>query len=190
MFRGKFPGMVYIIFLCWDDRPFVTFSHLLENLAAVKCQKMVLKKLPYCEHSKQVACFKDPASAFCNELCDQPMGCCSKKCKGQCGGCQKLNLDINKVRLGQIKRTKHPNHPCERVLYCQHLCGLSCHSKDQGCNSECKESCRQCCIHHKCQMPCSVTCAPCLEACPWKCAHHECPVACGSVCRLDGCQFQ
>lgn len=160
-------------------------SHLLKNLKAVKCQKTVLKKLPNCEHSKQIPCFKDPASAVCTESCDQRMGCCSKKCKGSCGNCQKQNSGTNQVQSGLIKRINHIVHPCERVLYCQHLCGLPCHPKDQGCNSECKQPCRQRCNHHKCPGYCSVTCTPCLEVCPWKCAHHECPVPCGSVSRLD-----
>ena len=157
------------------------FSHMLEDLGLVKCQKRVLKKLPYCEHSKQAACHKDPSTVTCTDLCDQPMGCCSRKCKGKCGDCQKRNLDVTKARSGPITRVNHTGHPCERALYCQHFCGRLCHPKDQGCNNECKESCRQRCDHYKCPKPCSATCAPCLEACPWKCDHHECPVACGSV---------
>ena len=161
--------------------PPVIFSHLLEDLKSVKCQKIVLKKLPFCEHSKRVACHKDPATVACTELCDQPMGCCSKKCKGKYGECQKLNLQVHKVRSRKIARVNHTQHPCERALYCQHLCGRPCHPKDQGCNDECKQPCRQRCIHHECLKHCSATCTPCLEVCPWRCAHQECPVACGSV---------
>src|SRR5258705_6703957 len=73
--QSQVPWYVSCYSSLWKFRLFVTFSHLLENLGAVKCQKMVLKKLPYCEHSKQVACFKDAASALCTEVCDQPMGC-------------------------------------------------------------------------------------------------------------------
>ena len=156
-------------------------SYQFEDLKSVKCQKIVEKKLPYCEHSKQVACYKDPGSVTCTELCDQPMCCCSKKCKGRCGECQKLNLDVNAVRSGLISRSKHTVHPCERTLYCQHLCASPCHSKDVGCSTECKQSCRQRCIHRKCPEPCFTTCTPCLEPCPWRCDHHKCPVACGSV---------
>ena len=161
------------------------FSRLLEELKSVKCEEMVLKKLPYCEHSKLVQCHRNPSSTTCTELCDQPMDCCSRKCKGKCGECQKQNLSVTSIRLGLIARINHVGHPCERALYCQHLCGRPCHPKDRGCNNECKESCRQRCIHHKCQKPCSATCAPCLEQCPWRCDHHECPVACGSVRRFD-----
>ena len=177
-FENSFP----LVALMWTP---VIHSYLLEGLEFVKCRKLVQKKLPYCEHSKQVACHKDPASATCTELCDQPMGCCSGKCKGRCGGCQKLNLDVNKVRSGPIARVNHTQHPCERALYCRHLCGRPCHPKDEGCNSECMQSCRQRCIHYKCSKSCSTICAPCLDACPWRCEHYECPVACGSVCRFD-----
>lgn len=148
---------------------------------SVKCQKVVKKKLKHCVHSKEVACHQDPASVTCTEPCGQLMGCCSKKCKGRCGDCQKRNQNDNKVRPRQIRRVNHTEHPCDRALYCQHICGRPCHPKNQGCNTECKEPCRQRCIHHTCPNLCSITCAPCLEACPWKCDHHECPVACGSV---------
>ena len=96
--------------------------------------------------------------------------------------CQKLNLDINS---GPIKHINHTRHPCKHALYCQHLCGSLCHPRDQGCNTECKKSCCQSCIHYKCPRPCSATCALCLELCLWKCAHYECLVSCGSVCWLD-----
>lgn len=152
---------------------------------SVRCPKIVKKKLLYCEHSKEVACYKNPASVTCTELCDQPMGCCPKICKGRCGECQKRNLDVNLVRLGPIARVNHTEHPCERALYCQHLCESPCHPKDQGCNSDCRNPCRQRCIHYTCPDPCSTPCTPCPEMCPWKCAHHECPVACGSVCWLS-----
>ena len=147
---------------------------------------MVLRKLPHCEHSKRVACYKDPASVNCTEPCDQPMECCPRKCEGRCGDCQKLNLNLNTVLLELIPRVNHTEHPCERSLCCQHLCGRPCHPKDTGCNSECRRSCRQRCIHHRCLEPCSAVCSPCPEACPWRCEHHECPVACGSVCQPDG----
>ena len=157
------------------------FSHQLKNLESIKCQKVVQKRLPHCEHSKQVACCKDPASITCAEPCDKPMGCCSRKCNGRCGECQTRSLNVGEVRLGLIARVNHIEHPCKRVLYCQHLCGNPCHHEDKGCNSECKQPCRQRCVHRTCPEPCSAICPPCLEACPWRCEHHECPVACGSV---------
>lgn len=161
-------------------------SYQLEDLTSVKCKKIVRKKLPYCEHSNEVACYENPASVTCAALCDQPMVCCSKKCKGKCGGCQWQSLGIGEARSGLIARLNHTQHPCERALYCQHLCRSPCHPKDRDCNSECKESCRQQCAHYKCPNPCSAPCTPCLEPCPWRCAHHECPVPCGSVCCFCG----
>ena len=83
------------------------YSYLLGDLGFVKCQKMVQKKLPYREHSKRIACYKDPSSANCTEPCDQPMSCCSKKCKGKCGGCRKLDLDVKKVQSGLITLVNH-----------------------------------------------------------------------------------
>ena len=51
-FRGEFE--VILLGMIGNIRH---FSHFLDDLKYVKCQKMGLKKLPYCEHSKQVACF-------------------------------------------------------------------------------------------------------------------------------------
>ena len=173
--------------MCFSNGIILTltaFSHQLGDLSSIKCQKQVLKKLPYCEHSRRVPCHKGLSSAVCTELCDQIMGCCSKKCKGKCGECQKQNFNTDKALSGPIARVNHTYHSCERALYCQHLCGRPCHPMGQGCNDECKESCRQSCIHRFCPKSCSATCAPCSEACPWKCDHHECPVACGSVCYI------
>ena len=165
-------------------------SYQLDNLASVKCRKIVEKKLVHCEHSKTVACHEDPASVTCTEPCNQVMNCCSsKKCKGRCGDCQVQSSKAGEVPSGLIPRVLHADHPCERVLYCQHRCGRPCHPEDQGCNSKCKQSCCQRCIHQACPEPCSVACTPCLETCSWKCDHHECPVACGLVCRF-GRYFQ
>lgn len=166
----------------------VAYSYQLDDLTSVKCQKIVEKKLPYCEHSKRVPCYMDPASVTCTELCDQPMDCCPtpKICKGRCGECQARNLTPDEVPCGPIHRLNHAKHPCERVLYCQHRCGCPCHPKDQGCNKRCKQPCRQSCTHYKCPAPCFTPCSTsCLEMCPWRCDHHQCPVACGSVCLPD-----
>ncbi|KAF9780977.1 hypothetical protein BJ322DRAFT_1011491 [Thelephora terrestris] len=159
----------------------------LDDLTSFECQRIVEKKLPHCEHSKQVACYQDPASVSCTELCEQQMDCCPKICKGRCGECQSRSLTAEEVPSGPIQRVNHAEHPCERVLYCQHRCGRPCHPKDQGCNNQCKRSCLQRCTHHKCRQPCFTPCDPCLKTCPWSCGHHECPVACGSVCARLPC---
>lgn len=157
---------------------------MLEKLDEAKCRTRVTKRLPRCEHSATMPCHKDPSKHRCTELCSGIMDCCGKTCKSRCNDC--LNTTIHAttvVTIGPVTRTVHSRHPCERPLYCHHLCELDC-SQDHQCNRSCKLGCRQQCGHQECKKPCSEPCAPCMEPCMWRCAHHECPVTCGSVCPL------
>ena len=154
--------------------PFLTFSsqsHSLEDLTLVQCEQKVVKKLPSCGHSLSVPCHQDPRKAVCQELCGGTMLCCSRSCRSKCSDCQQVtkpSLPHNFV--GIIARTSHVEHPCERLLYCQHNCGLAC-SQNHDCNSMCAEQCRQTCSHHACTLPCWQPCPPCMEPCDWTCAH-------------------
>ncbi|KAI0338622.1 hypothetical protein BDW22DRAFT_1362689 [Trametopsis cervina] len=161
--------------------------YLYDTLEEVRCTQKVVKKLPHCEHSAMMACHKDPAQFQCQELCGGTTDCCAKTCKAKCYECQKLSIPKVGTAVAMIKRSVHKTHPCERTLYCQHLCGLNCHTKEQGCNPTCQGECRQRCSHHHCDKPCSTPCAPCMESCMWRCPHHECPVACGSICARLPC---
>lgn len=157
---------------------------MLEQLDNVKCVKEVSKKLPSCEHSARMPCHRDPSTYVCRETCNGAMDCCSKKCTSKCSDCQEISRASAAVPIPDsrpIQRAKHKPHPCERTLYCQHLCLLDCHPKDAGCNPQCKQSCRQECTHRKCPHLCSTPCSPCMEACAWSCPHYSCPVSCGSV---------
>ena len=156
-------------------------SHMLEELENVECNIQMLRKLPYCEHSMTMPCSVDPASVACSAPCQGALQCCGKTCKSTCSACLSTTLPDGPDVEGQVLRTLHVSHPCERILKCQHLCGLSCHPGDESCNPKCKEECRQQCVHHWCPLPCSNPCAPCMEPCPWTCPHEACPVLCGSV---------
>ncbi|KZT65176.1 hypothetical protein DAEQUDRAFT_539533 [Daedalea quercina L-15889] len=163
--------------------------HMMEKLVSVKCQKLVPKRLPHCEHMTTTQCSKDPATIECSNPCGGMLSCCSKTCKSTCSDCQRHTLRLGGDKAGvrdRIARTQHRPHPCDRPLYCQHTCGLDC-SQDHHCNTKCKQACRQDCVHHKCPKPCSEPCAPCMEPCPWSCAHQSCPVACGSICSRLPC---
>ncbi|KAI9068435.1 hypothetical protein FKP32DRAFT_1561707 [Trametes sanguinea] len=158
----------------------------LEDLASVKCGKMVRKSLPTCEHYAMVACHRDPATVQCKAPCKGIMECCSKQCKSSCGSCQALSTPLPPAQGQKNTRTKHNFHPCERLLYCQHQCALPC-SQEHECNTKCQSRCRQECMHHRCPRPCSEPCAPCMEPCTWSCAHFSCPVVCGSICSRLPC---
>lgn len=157
-------------------------SHLLEDLESFKCDEQVRKRLPGCEHTAAVPCHQDPSTVWCLEPCAQPLQCCTKTCKSTCSSCRSLTIDHTSPRkTGRIVRSHHAAHPCERMRYCGHKCGLDCHPKGQNCNPLCRQTCRQRCVHHKCPKICSEPCSPCMEPCTWSCAHQSCPVLCGSV---------
>lgn len=158
-------------------------SHEMGALADVKCTVNVTKRLPTCEHTAIVPCHKDPATVSCSSICGGQLSCCSRSCRSKCCECQfatKAASADAPAATGRLARSQHKTHPCERLLYCQHLCGRPC-SQDHGCNTACDQKCRQACSHRSCPKHCSKPCAPCMEPCDWSCRHISCPVLCGSV---------
>jgi hypothetical protein len=157
-------------------------SHMLEILRAVKCVAKISKHLPECEHSAIMTCFKDPAAFQCKEVCGGMTTCCSRQCTSRCHECQTITKEKTtaSARSLPLVRIHHRDHPCQRLLKCQHLCGLPC-SAEHSCNPKCPQLCRQRCSHRRCKKPCWEPCPPCMEPCEWRCPHHSCPVVCGSV---------
>ncbi|KAK0443129.1 uncharacterized protein EV420DRAFT_1067387 [Desarmillaria tabescens] len=162
--------------------------HQAENLASVFCHEKVSKRLSLCGHDAIMRCSDDPQKHKCIKACGGTMPCCEKTCKSFCGDCTGLNLPgaLGTHRPLKIERTLHKSHQCERLLFCQHKCGLDC-SKDHECNTSCKQQCRQRCSHHRCPKSCAQDCAPCAEPCDWNCPHLSCPVLCGSICARLPC---
>jgi hypothetical protein len=158
-------------------------SYMLEDLSAINCVANVSKRLPGCEHSAVMACSLDPAAFTCKEVCGGLTQCCSRTCTSQCHVCQKVTKEkaaAGSQRSQRLDRTHHGDHACQRLLKCQHFCGLPC-SSNHSCNPKCPEACRQRCGHRKCEKPCWEPCPPCMEPCEWRCLHQSCPVVCGSV---------
>jgi hypothetical protein len=155
---------------------------MLENLGDVYCDSQVLKRLTGCEHSAMMACSESPASFTCGEACGALTGCCSGQCTARCHECQKATQEKAVAPAGSLSlvRVHHGGHACQRLLKCQHLCGLPC-SSDHSCNQECSELCRKRCAHRECEEPCWKPCPPCMEPCEWRCPHESCPVVCGWV---------
>ncbi|KAI0375984.1 hypothetical protein BV20DRAFT_31266 [Pilatotrama ljubarskyi] len=183
---GKCEFPVYDVLLPCGHSAKKIPCHKLENLATVQCTQPVKKRLPTCEHSTMIACYRDPVSVRCREPCSGALECCSKTCKATCGDCQGVNVESPRTKSNKVTRVHHVSHPCERPLYCEHRCSLPC-SRDHECNTRCKETCRQQCAHHSCPKPCSEPCAPCMQPCVWSCAHFSCPVLCGSICSRLPC---
>ncbi|KAG7441498.1 uncharacterized protein BT62DRAFT_908111 [Guyanagaster necrorhizus] len=162
-----------------------------EDLSSVFCHEEVIKWLPLCGHEATVYCSDDLKEHKCLNACGGTMSCCGKTCKSSCGDCTKLNLPVTQAGIERvfslrIIRILHKSHQCERLLFCQHKCGLDC-SQDHECNTSCAQACRQRCSHHKCPKPCAQDCAPCAEPCDWICPHLSCPVLCGSICARLPC---
>jgi hypothetical protein len=137
-----------------------------------------------------MACSEDPSSFECKEACGGLTDCCSGPCTARCHECQKVTQEKATVPLGSfpLVRLHHHSHLCQRLLKCQHPCGLPC-SSDHSCNQECPKRCRQRCAHRKCKEPCWMPCPPCTDRCNWRCPHESCPVVCGSVSKFKSTIF-
>ncbi|KAI1789279.1 hypothetical protein LXA43DRAFT_590107 [Ganoderma leucocontextum] len=185
---GKCMFPVYSVALPCGHTASKAFCYQLDDLATVKCSVQVRKELPGCEHSAIMACFRDPNLVSCLEPCGRTLQCCSTMCKASCSGCRSLTLQRTQPSSssGKVSRTHHVGHPCERLLPCQHACGLGC-VKGHACNTVCRQPCRQRCPHNECSESCSEPCAPCREPCKWSCAHFTCPLPCGSICSRVPC---
>lgn len=147
--RTWYPGMstMFMEF----GRALKPVSHQMGNLSEVQCNTPVQKRLPRCEHSTLVACSQDPKLVQCKEPCRGTMQCCGKECKSSCYICQHetAGAAFTIEDESTILRASHILHPCERRLYCEHLCGVAC-SQDHQCNTKCAQACRQRCAHYKC----------------------------------------
>ncbi|KAF8629392.1 hypothetical protein AX15_003447 [Amanita polypyramis BW_CC] len=157
--------------------------YAMEILDAVRCDVIVTRQLPRCEHTAELACSTNVTEHNCTQRCNGILECCGRNCSAQCHNCQVKNpMD----GAEQIKRTLHWGHPCKKTLYCGHECALSC-SQGHQCTTMCREACRQWCAHSSCPSNCSTPCEPCKEVCTWTCPHYACPVPCGSVCTRLPC---
>lgn len=139
-------------------------SYQLDELDNIRCDVIVRKQLTHCEHEADTTCSVDPANILCERICDEILTCCGRSCKAQCHTCQRLNEGGGAAV--PVVRSKHLQHPCNKLLYCGHLCENAC-SEDHQCTTKCKGPCRQVCAHTACNNYCSTPCAPCQEACTW-----------------------
>ncbi|KAI0369710.1 P-loop containing nucleoside triphosphate hydrolase protein [Pilatotrama ljubarskyi] len=168
----------------------------LDNLADVFCAVPVTRRLPGCEHEATMRCSDNPRYFVCKTTCAGVMSCCGRSCKARCNQCQVLNgppepsqnddLEGSEERSAVVQRVKHVSHPCQRSLFCGHLCGKEC-AREHECTIFCKAPCRQVCVHARCRNFCSTPCAPCQEPCTWHCAHQACPLPCGAICSRLPC---
>ncbi|RGB37021.1 hypothetical protein C1646_652342, partial [Rhizophagus diaphanus] len=161
-------------------------GHILQNakcwqiqiMDSIKCKTLVSKKLPYCEHSKNIRCSESAEDANCTELCRKQLEC-GHECLSLCSECQN---QTNAIIL-PIERTQHGKcqNVCDRLLFCGHICKSSCHEGNEC--PPCKNDCTVICKHTSCHKPCLEPCAVCAEKCLWECIHQgRCELSCGAPC--------
>ncbi|KAK8163164.1 hypothetical protein BKA80DRAFT_295759 [Phyllosticta citrichinensis] len=152
---------------CWQS----------QDLSVVKCDELVKRTIPGCEHEANLPCHIDFASE--NFRCMAPCGTilpCGHTCQRTCTLCR--------YRSGETSRIDHGvcTQRCGRDYNtCQHSCKTACHGK-QPCPL-CDEPCDVSCSHSKCDKRCHEPCAPCAEAdCSTHCEHSRCTKPCAAPC--------
>ena len=150
--------------------------YLTQDLDKVRCSVPVHKLVPRCDHTVEVACSRNVASAFsCPIPCNSTLAC-GHSCSGTCSNCQQGDANGRNV-------TKHM--PCSKICgrrfaTCNHTCPRTCHDgKDCG---PCQAPCDVRCAHSKCTLPCHQPCAPCVENCTWSCECEDDKGTCGMPC--------
>ena len=183
--------------------------HLAQQPESVRCQTIVEKVVPGCDHKVEVECSKSVTSAgyVCPVPCAMPLPC-GHPCPGTCGKCGGRDNDLETTHQKCRKICGKP------FSTCNHHCHAPCHGgTDCGL---CVAFCDVKCQHSNCASKCSEACTPCVEACQWSCEHqgsctmrcaapcdrlpcdercakllscgHRCPGICGEICPDDLCR--
>ncbi|KAL3467220.1 hypothetical protein BJX64DRAFT_192492 [Aspergillus heterothallicus] len=159
--------------------------HEAQDPKSVKCDVMVQKSVPSCEHVVTVPCFVDVTSEVfqCSAPCMELLSC-GHKCPGTCHSCAPLP----KGEAGP-KQARHQD--CKVICgrkhaTCNHTCPRLCHSgSDCG---VCQAKCEVRCAHSKCPKRCHEACPPCVERCMWGCEHQgQCSLPCAAPCNRLPC---
>lgn len=154
--------------------------HQMGNLADVRCDELVEKKMPRCSHYTKLRCSKRTSISTirCENLCGSHLPC-GHSCRNPCWEC------MDTGDHGSC------NTPCGRSFTtCAHNCSQPCHSRTPclPCDRPCKISCK----HSKCPLKCSDPCPPCAEPCEWSCEHRHdsCSMPCAVPCDIVPCDHR
>ncbi|KFH66126.1 hypothetical protein MVEG_08227 [Podila verticillata NRRL 6337] len=159
--------------------------HQKKNPSMIICRVKVTRKLPTCEHEKEMQCWQDLAKVECTEPCASLLSC-GHSCTKNCSTCQKATLaraPKSNEEAKEVLRTEHGqcDTKCSKNLFCGHMCNSRCH---QGSDCPpCSQTCEVICAHQKCSLRCDSPCAACSERCVWSCPHKgRCNMPCGVPC--------
>ncbi len=163
-----------------------------------KCETLVSKKMPHCEHEQMMFCHKDPSQVNCVKPCKKncPQGhACPLQCHQKCQPCEvKVCIIMPSCQHKQwIKCHQEPSS-----IKCKAKCPHSC-VEGHPCPKLCYEECGNCMVlvsktilkcshvvmlpcnvepnHNECTMPCEKT-LPC---------EHKCQLKCGGDCSTSLC---
>lgn len=158
---------------CWEA----------QNPAVIRCQAMINRKIPGCDHTLNLAChivISHPAFK-CLAECRENLPC-GHNCYSACHQCR-VQKD------GKIRETNHGicKQPCGRkYTACPHICQSACHGEAKC--PPCKQPCEVRCSHSRCSKPCHEPCAPCAEEdCSSHCPHTSCSMPCAAPCDWIPC---
>lgn len=155
--------------------------HEAQDLARVKCQQTVTKKVSLCGHNVRASCHTNVNKTKCKMVCGEYLPC-GHQCKKPCWNCKSRSDDgLVKVDHGIC------TNACGRSFTtCNHECRGVCHGKEP-CNP-CSLPCEVRCSHSKCGKKCYESCTPCAELCTWTCPHRErCTMPCAVPCDIIPC---
>lgn len=151
--------------------------------AAIRCQEMIDRKIPGCDHTVKLACHIDISSPGfnCRAECRDILPC-GHNCRSACYQCR-VRKD------GEIVETNHGicQQPCGRkYTTCPHTCSSVCHGEAKC--APCGQPCEVRCSHSRCSKPCHEPCAPCAEEeCASHCPHTQCSMPCAAPCDWIPC---
>ncbi|KAG9293587.1 hypothetical protein G9A89_005590 [Geosiphon pyriformis] len=154
------------------------FCYQARDRAKIKCNKMVNRKLPTCEHEKNMHCFEDVKKSRCSQKCGKLLEC-GHNCQSECENCKNRSILANGGPPldgdGQIIRSNHAQK-------CREICGRECAVPCSACAEECNWNCEH---QGNCPLSCGAPCSrlPCDQRCPkiLECGH-QCPGVCGENC--------
>lgn len=158
---------------CWEA----------QNPGEIRCQEIVDRKIPDCDHTLKLACCID-ISHFgfkCFAECRANLPC-GHGCRSKCHECRPR-------KDGKVTLTNHGicKQPCGRkYTACPHDCRADCHGEAQC--APCNQPCDVRCSHSRCSKPCHEPCAPCAQgSCASRCPHTSCSMPCAAPCDWVPC---
>ncbi|VDI09951.1 Hypothetical predicted protein [Mytilus galloprovincialis] len=161
-----------------------------------KCNAIVVKTIPKCQHRKRMPCHKDPQSASCDERC-QAIISCGHRCQKQCTDSCNIEDDCKELVKTNARCGHEVNAPCytkydapcklscKGILKCGHVCKGTHSECSQGrLHKPCEAKCaRNLVCGHICKGYCNNRCPPCTQICDRKCIHGDrCKNRCGDSC--------